>query len=102
MPDLDGRAHLGIVEDRCSATTVMVVGPDSRAHQKPVKTGVKQGDDVQVTEGLQEGEKAVTSGAYGLPDNTKVKIESPKAPAGEEKPGAGKEGGQKEGDTDEK
>jgi len=56
-------------------TRVMVAGPDGRAHQKEVKVGVRQGDQVQVLEGVQAGERVVASGAYGLPDNTKIIIE---------------------------
>lgn len=60
------------------STTVMLVGSDGRAHQQAVKTGVKQGDDVEIVDGLKEGQKVVTAGAYGLPDNTKITIEAPK------------------------
>ena len=62
-------------------TTVMLVGADGRAHQQPVKTGVKQGDDVQILDGVKEGQKVVTAGAYGLPDNTKITIEAAKESA---------------------
>jgi len=62
-------------------TTVMVAGPDGRAHQQPVKTGVKQGDQVQIVDGVQEGQKVVTAGAYGLPDKTKITVEAPKESA---------------------
>jgi len=55
-------------------TTVMVVGADNRAHQKPVSVGIRQGDQVQITEGLQAGDHVVASGAYGLPDNTQVTV----------------------------
>ena len=55
-------------------TSVMVVGADNRAHQKPVSVGVRQGDQVQITEGLQAGDHVVASGAYGLPDNTQVTV----------------------------
>ena len=60
---------------------VMVVvsenrGSDNRAHQKTVKTGIRQGDQVQILEGLTEGERVVASGAYGLPDNTKIRFET--------------------------
>jgi len=55
-------------------TTVMVVGADNRAHQKPVSVGTRQGDQVQITEGLQAGDHVVASGAYGLPDNTQVTV----------------------------
>lgn len=64
------------------ATSVMVAGDDGRAHQKDVKVGVKQGDRVQITEGLNEGEKVVTSGAYGLPDKTKINVETAAATEG--------------------
>ena len=55
---------------------VMVAGSDNKAYQKTVKTGIKQGDQVQIVEGLAEGERVITSGAYGLPDNTKIRIEA--------------------------
>ena len=35
-----------------------------------VKVGVRHGDQVQIVEGLQAGERVVGVGAYGLPDNT--------------------------------
>ncbi len=57
-------------------TTVMLAGSDGLAHQKPVKLGIRNGDDVQVIEGLNEGDKVVSNGAYGLPDKTKIKIEA--------------------------
>jgi HlyD family secretion protein len=63
------------------ATTVMVAGADGKAHQVSVETGIRQGDRVQVTKGLAGGEKVITSGAYGLPDNTKVKIVEAAPPA---------------------
>ena len=71
-------------------TSVMLAGSDNRAHQKPVKVGVRQGDQVQIVEGLQASDHVVASGAYGLPDNTKIKVEpqstqSDKASGGAEK-----------------
>jgi len=56
-------------------TTVMVAGSDNRAHQKPVKVGVRQGNQVQIVDGVQAGDRVVASGAYGLPDNTPIKAE---------------------------
>jgi len=55
---------------------VMLAGPDNRAHQKTVKTGVRQGDDVQILDGVAEGDRVVASGSYGLPDNTKIRAET--------------------------
>lgn len=56
-------------------TSVMVVGADGRAHQRSVQAGIRHDSEVQITAGLQPGEQVVTTGAYGLPDNTRVKVE---------------------------
>jgi multidrug efflux pump subunit AcrA (membrane-fusion protein) len=53
-------------------TSVMVAGNDGRAHQKEVKIGIRDGNRVQVVEGLQPTDHVVASGAYGLPDNHKI------------------------------
>lgn len=55
---------------------VMLAGTDSKAHQKTVKTGIRQGDQIQILDGLAEGDRVVASGAYGLPDNTKIRVET--------------------------
>ena len=68
-------------------TTVMVAGSDGRAHQKAVKLGVRNGDDVQIVDGVATSDKVVSNGAYGLPDNTKITIATP-APSEEAKPAA--------------
>ena len=81
------------------ATTVMLAGTDSLAHQKAVKLGIRNGDDVQILEGVSENDRVVSNGAYGLPDKTKIKVEAAQAPAEEAKPTAG---GSKTGDSDEK
>jgi HlyD family secretion protein len=62
-------------------TAVMLAGSDGRAHQKAVKLGIRNGDDVQVLEGVTATDKVVATGAYGLPDKTKIKIEAAEAPA---------------------
>jgi multidrug efflux pump subunit AcrA (membrane-fusion protein) len=59
------------------STVVMIAGSDGKAHQKTVKLGIRQDDDVQILEGLTEADKVVSTGAYGLPDNTKIKVEAP-------------------------
>lgn len=70
------------------SATVMLAGSDGLAHQKAVKLGVRNGDDVQVVDGVTEKDKVVTAGAYGLPDKTKIKIEAPESPSDEAKPSA--------------
>ena len=65
------------------STTVMVAGTDGRAHQGTVRVGIRQGERVQIVEGLKVGDRVVGTGAYGLPDNTKITAE--KALAGPDK-----------------
>ena len=74
-------------------TSVMVEGacPDSKnasdrcALQKQVKTGIRDGDRVQIVEGLHEGDKVVASGAYGLPDKSRITTAEAKPEAKNEK-----------------
>jgi RND family efflux transporter MFP subunit len=66
------------------ANAVMIV-KDNRAHQVTVEPGVREGDKLQITQGIAEGDTVIVSGGYGLPDNTQVKIEEASKA---EKPGA--------------
>ncbi|HEY6466325.1 MAG TPA: efflux RND transporter periplasmic adaptor subunit [Candidatus Acidoferrales bacterium] len=54
--------------------SVMVVGADGSAHKIAVQLGISDGDDIQVTQGLNGSETVITTGAYGLEDGTKVKV----------------------------
>ena len=56
-------------------TSVMVVGSDSRANHRKVTTGIEDNGEMQILSGLRQGEEIISTGAYGLPDNTKVKAE---------------------------
>ena len=68
------------------ASTVMVI-QDGKATLMEVETGIREGDLVEITKGLNVSETVIVGGAYGLPDKTKVKVAE--APAAEpEKPGA--------------
>jgi HlyD family secretion protein len=73
--------------------SVMVIGADGAAHKKSVQTGIQDGEDVQITKGLTISDMAITSGAYGLDEGTKVKIG--KADEDEDK-GAADKGGDKD------
>jgi membrane fusion protein (multidrug efflux system) len=56
------------------AEVIYVVEGD-KAVQTPVKTGLRDGNLIEVeAEGLKEGDTIVTVGAYGLPKETKIKI----------------------------
>jgi HlyD family secretion protein len=57
------------------STSLMLIGSDSRTHQKVVKVGVRQGMQVQIVDGAQAGDRVVAAGAYGLPDHTRIQIE---------------------------
>jgi HlyD family secretion protein len=54
---------------------VMTVGSDSVAHQKPVKTGVRDAGAVEILEGVSPGEQVVVVGGVGLEDGAQVKVE---------------------------
>jgi len=65
--------------------SVMVIDSDNKPHKKPVTLGVHDAGNVQVKEGLDNGERVVTVGAYELAKldedvfaKTKVQIAPPK------------------------
>ena len=63
---------------------VMVIA-DSKARERRVSVGFRQGKRVQIVSGLQEGEQVVVSGGLGLEDKAKVTIVQPSGTT----PGAG-------------
>jgi HlyD family secretion protein len=63
-----------LITTKAGTPAVIVVGIDSVAHQKDVKTGITDGHDTQVLSGVQPGDMVVIKGAYGMDDGTKVKI----------------------------
>jgi hypothetical protein len=56
----------------------MVIGSDQHGRQLAVKVGIRQDENVQILEGLKEGQNVVAAGAYGLPDNSKVSVKAAK------------------------
>ena len=54
-------------------TSVMVVKMDGRAYAQNIETGIREGSLIQVVSGLKSGDTVIATGAYGLPDKTKVK-----------------------------
>jgi multidrug efflux pump subunit AcrA (membrane-fusion protein) len=72
VPDALAIPAAALLTAQDGTTSVMVVGSDGRAHQKPVKIGIRDGDRVQIVEGLSAADRVVGSGAYGLPDNSKI------------------------------
>jgi HlyD family secretion protein len=66
-----------IFQTNDGANYVLVAGSDNVAHQKTVQLGIRGVSETQITSGVSAGESVVTSGGYGLPDKTKIKIEAP-------------------------
>ncbi len=67
-------------------TSLFVVGEHGKPAKQAVKVGIRNGDDVEITDGLKAGERVVTTGAFELdnedPDvlaKTTVEVESPKS-----------------------
>lgn len=68
------------------STSVMLIGADNKPRQQDVKAGIRNGDNVQITDGLKPGDRVATTGAYELstedPDvlaKTTVQIAKPTA-----------------------
>ena len=56
---------------------VLLVGSDGHARLKAVQVGVRNSEFTQIVSGVAAGDPVISSGGYGLPDNTQVKIETP-------------------------
>ncbi len=63
-----------LLSESSGTASVMVVRADSRAYSQPVRIGIRQHQLVQILSGLKPGDVVITSGAYGLPDKTQVKV----------------------------
>lgn len=69
-----------VFESPDTGAYVLLAGKDSLAHQTPVQVGLRGVGETQITRGVNSGDSVITTGAYSLPDKTKIKIEAP-APA---------------------
>jgi multidrug efflux pump subunit AcrA (membrane-fusion protein) len=71
-------------------TSVFVPKADETVEKRKVTVGIREGGRAEITEGLKDGERVVTTGAFGLDDKSKIKIVEPAAEGGEEKSGEAK------------
>jgi len=62
------------VMQRGSKTFVLVVGADNHVHERSVVTGQRQGDRVQIKEGLKNGEQVVEIGGAFLTEGDVVQV----------------------------
>jgi len=81
---------------------VIVVTPDKVAHKRNVQVGVRQGDKVQILNGVLPGEEVVTVGGMGVDDKQKVRIIDATAPEPEEDQDEDKGGGEKPSPAEQK
>lgn len=61
-----------ILTNSAGKSHVMIVDSSSVARSRSVATGVQQGNLIQVLSGIQPGQQVIVTGAFGLPDKTKV------------------------------
>lgn len=73
------------------STSVITVTSDNKPKAQDVKVGIRNGDDVQITDGLKAGDRVVTTGAYEIsnedPDvlaKTTLQIAKPAAASGDD------------------
>jgi HlyD family secretion protein len=76
-----------LLTDTDGTSSVILLDSNNKPQQQKIKVGVRNGDDAQVTDGLKEGDRVVTVGAFELnsedPDvlaKTKVQVQAPSAP----------------------
>lgn len=62
------------VMQRGSTTYVLIVGPDSHVHERAVTVGQRNGDRVQIKQGLKANEPVVESGGPFLTEGDVVKV----------------------------
>ena len=68
---------------------VVVAGADNKAHQTPVKIGIRTKQLAEIVSGLKEKASIIMTGGYGVPDGTKITIEAAPPAESEKSTGAG-------------
>ncbi len=95
------------IQRNSQGTYVWLVNPDQTVNVRPITVGTTEGDESEITAGLEPGDTVVTVGVDRLEEGGKVNAQVPgdKPAAGESgpgksrgaKPGGGKPGGGKPG-----
>jgi multidrug efflux system membrane fusion protein len=84
------------IQRNTSSTYVWLIKPDSTVTVRPVTVGVTEGDNTEITTGLEAGDEMVTVGVDRLIEGSRVNAQVPgEAP----KDGGGKTGGRSGGKT---
>ncbi|MHB2018333.1 MAG: efflux RND transporter periplasmic adaptor subunit [Candidatus Xenobia bacterium] len=66
--------HEALLDLHGNQAAVMVIGKDDVAHRVPVTLGLQTDRQAEVVNGLHDGDRVGTVGAYGLPDGTVVRV----------------------------
>jgi len=66
-------------------TRVFLVDESGIAHSRPVRTGLSLGTRIEITDGLEPGDRVATSALARLADGSKVVVRATEAPATTEK-----------------
>lgn len=73
------------------ATSVIVIDPENTPHKTDVSVGIRDAGNVQITDGLTNGQRVATTGAFGLARldpavlaKTRTQIQPPKEEEGDE------------------
>jgi HlyD family secretion protein len=59
------------------AEYIVLAGSDNHAAVKTVQVGIRGKERVQITSGVNTGDKVIIFGGYALPDKTQIKVEAP-------------------------
>jgi membrane fusion protein (multidrug efflux system) len=65
-------APAGAIVQRENKLTIFTVDAGNRAHPHEVRTGLREGGNVEILAGVRAGDRIVTTGAYELEDNAEV------------------------------
>lgn len=78
---------VALLTDTDGTTSVILLNSENKPEQQKVKVGIRNADDVQITDGVKQGDRVVTVGAFELnsedPDvlaKTKIQIQAANAP----------------------
>ena len=73
LPEVKGSLVIpsAAVSDKDGTPVVTLIRED-KAHEAPVKPGIRTADQTQILEGLSQGDVVATKGGYGLPEDCPV------------------------------
>ena len=90
------------IQRNSQGTYVWLVNPDQTVNVRPITVGTTEGDQSEITSGLDPGDTVVTVGVDRLEEGGKVNAQFPgeRSGPGERRgrPGGGRPGGEKQGD----